>query len=156
MPNIINGTTDPDTIFDTAADDSISGLGGDDTLFSATGKDTLDGGDGNDILNGGAGTDQFVFAAAAINGKDTVQDFVHGTDQLWFMGTDYGFTAGHVLTASEFTLGSSASGASGQFIYDAATHTLYWDDDGTGGHAAIAIATFNGSPTITATDFHFG
>ena len=41
------------------------------------------------------------------------------------------------------------------FIWNATNHTLYWDDDGTGSHAAIAIATFVGSVTVTASDLHF-
>jgi len=140
-----------------SGNNSLSGLGGVDTLNGANGDDTLAGGQGNDVLNGGAGADTFAFAAAGIaNGVDTVQDFVHGTDALLFTGADYGFTAGHVLTASEFTSGSAAVGSSAQFVWDAATHTLYWDHDGAGGDAAVAIATFNGGATVTASDVHFG
>ncbi len=134
----------------------LSGLGGNDTLNGADGNDTLIGGQGNDVLNGGNGADIFVFAAANFaNGLDTVQDFVHGTDLLRFSAFDYGFTAGHSLSPSEFTAGSSAVGSSAQFIWDASTHTLYWDDDGTGGDAAVAIAVFNAGATVTAADLHF-
>ena len=140
-----------------SGDNFLYGNAGNNTLSGLGGSDTLAGNAGNDSLNGGSGADTFVFAAAgSANGKDTIQDFVHGADQLLFTGADYGFAAGHVLTASEFTAGSVAVGASGQFVWDAATHTLYWDHDGAGGDAAIAIATFNGVPTVTATDFHFG
>jgi Ca2+-binding RTX toxin-like protein len=126
---------------------SISGNSGDNVLTGGAGDDTID---------GGIGADTFVFAAAgATNGYDTILDFVHGTDKLVFSGADYGFAPGHTLTASEFTAGSAASGASPQFIWDASTHTLYWDDDGTGSDAAIAIAGFNGTPTVTASDFVF-
>ncbi|MBW8882557.1 MAG: calcium-binding protein [Asticcacaulis sp.] len=125
----------------------LSGLGGNDTLI---------GNAGNDTLWGGTGADSFMFSAAgAANGVDNVQDFVHGTDLLVFASADYGFSAGHGLTASEFTVGSSASGASAQFVWDAAGHTLYWDHDGAGGDAAVAIATFDASATLDASDFHF-
>jgi Ca2+-binding RTX toxin-like protein len=140
-----------------SGNNTLTGLGGADTLNGGDGADTLIGGSGNDVLNGGTGADTFVFAAAgAPNGVDTVQDFVHGTDQLLFTGSDYGFAAGHLLTASEFTAGSAAVGAGAQFVWDAATHTLYWDHDGAGGDAAVAIATFGGGATLTASDFHFG
>jgi Ca2+-binding RTX toxin-like protein len=145
----INGTGN-------GSDNFIYGNSGANQLSGLNGNDTLVGNGGNDTLTGGAGADSFVFAAASANGKDTIQDFVHGADQLWFTGSDYGFAAGHTLTASEFTAGTTAVGASAQFIWNAATHTLYWDDDGTGGHAAIAIATFGGGATVDASDFHFG
>ena len=141
----INGTSGPDALNGSENADTITGLAGNDTLI---------GGVGDDILNGGAGADSFVFGAAvAGTGKDTVQDFVHGADKLVFTGSDYGFTAGHALTAGEFTAGSAAVGTSAQFIWDG--HTLWWDDDGTGSDAAIAIAGFNGTPTVTASDFVF-
>jgi len=147
LNNALNGNS---------GDNVLTGLGGNDTLNGSGGNDTLIGGSGNDTLNGGNGADTFVFAAAGtVNGNDTVQDFLHGTDQVFFTGSDYGFAAGHVLTASEFTVGSAAAGASAQFVWDAATHTLYWDHDGAGGDAAVAIATFNGA-TITASDLQFG
>jgi len=60
-----------------------------------------------------------------------------------------------VLTSDAFTVGTAAVGTSAQFIWDPAGNTLYWDHDGNGGDAAIAIATFLGSPTIDATDFVF-
>ncbi len=145
----INGTGNSGANF-------LYGNSGANQLSGLNGNDTLVGNGGNDTLTGGAGADSFVFSAAAANGKDAIQDFVHGTDQLWFAGSDYGFATGHTLTASEFTAGSSAVGTSGQFIWNAASHTLYWDDDGTGSHVAIAIATFGGGATVTASDFHFG
>lgn len=126
----------------------IQGNGGDNRLAGLGGNDTLAGGDG---------ADSFVFAAAgAANGVDTIQDFVHGSDVLVFTGAEYGFSAGHALTAGEFTAGAGASGGAAQFVWNAATHTLYWDHDGQGGDAAIAIATFDGAVTLTASDFHFG
>ncbi|WP_443749335.1 beta strand repeat-containing protein [Asticcacaulis solisilvae] len=136
-------------------DNFLFGNSGNNVLSGLDGNDTLVGNGGNDTLIGGNGADSFMFSAASVNGTDNIQDFVHGTDQLVFTGSDYGFAAGHSLTASEFTAGSAAVGTSAQFIWDAATHTLYWDDDGTGSHAAIAIATFSGSPTVDASDFHF-
>ncbi len=145
----INGTGN-------SAANFLYGNEGNNVLSGLNGNDTLTGNAGNDTLIGGSGTDYFAFSAAgSANGLDNVQDFVHGTDQLWFSGADYGFASGHNLTASEFTAGSSASGTSAQFIWDAASHTLWFDDDGTGSHAAIAIATFGGGATLTASDFHF-
>jgi len=161
---IMSGTATDDTIGGNAfadmidggdGNDLMSGYGNDDTLSGGEGADTLIGGVGKDRLTGGAGADTFVFLAAADNGVDTIQDFVHGIDQLVFTGADYAFDIGHILTASEFTTGSAAAGVSAQFIWDAAGHTLYWDHDGAGGDAAVAIATFAGAVTLTGSDFHF-
>ncbi len=134
---------------------NATGNSGDNYLYGNSGNNVLMGLGGNDTLVGNGGADSFMFSAAATNGTDDIQDFVHGVDQLVFTGSDYGFAAGHALSASEFTAGSAAVGTSAQFIWDASTHTLYWDDDGTGSHAAIAIATFGGGATVDASDFHF-
>lgn len=134
----------------------LYGNNGNNVLSGLGGNDTIVGNAGNDTLNGGTGSDTFVFAAAgSANGVDNIQDFVHGTDILQFTGTDYGFATGHTLTSSEFTVGSAAVGSSAQFVWNSTTHTLYFDDDGTGGHAAIAVATFGGGATLTSSDFHF-
>jgi len=135
---------------------NATGNGGDNYLYGNAGNNVLTGLAGNDTLVGNGGADSFVFSAAgSANGVDFIQDFVHGTDLLVFASADYGFAAGHSLTASEFTAGSTAVGASAQFVWDSTTHTLYFDHDGAGGDAAIAIATFDASATLTSSDFHF-
>ena len=112
--------------------------------------------DGDDTVLGGNGADRFAFEyAGAANGVDTVTDYAHGTDSLWFNGADYGVAAGGTLSADIFTAGTSAVGTHGQFIWNASSHTLYRDDDGTGSDAAVAIATFTGVTTLYTTDFHF-
>ncbi len=136
-----------------SGNNGLWGLGGNDSLSGGAGDDTLIGGAGNDTLTGGAGADAFLFAAAAVNGVDKLTDFTHGTDTLIFTGTDYGFAAGHSLTATEFT--SKAVGTTAQFIWNASTHTLYWDHDGAGGDAAVMLATLQSSATLTASDLHF-
>lgn len=60
--------------------DTLSGLAGNDTLDGGPGADTLIGGSGDDILLGGSGFDRFVFGAAF--GKDRVNDFTPGQDQI--------------------------------------------------------------------------
>ncbi len=154
--NVITGLGGSDTLLGGGGNDSLDGGAGADYLDGGTGNDTLNGGAGNDTLMGGAGADSFVFAAAgAANGVDQIYDFVHGTDQLVLGGVDYGFAVGHGLTAAEFTAGAAAAGTAAQFIWNSATHTLYWDDDGTGQDAAVAIAVFHGAVTLTAADMHF-
>jgi Ca2+-binding RTX toxin-like protein len=49
--------------------------------------------------------------------------------------------------------GHAATEAFGQFLYDTAEQALYWDADGTGGAAAVKIATFNGLASLAAGNF---
>ncbi|NCV70128.1 MAG: hypothetical protein EBW55_05355, partial [Betaproteobacteria bacterium] len=59
--------------------DSIVAGDGNDTITGGAGNDTITGGAGSDNLTGGAGADRFVFAStAALNGTDTLADFVAG------------------------------------------------------------------------------
>jgi Ca2+-binding RTX toxin-like protein len=80
--------TSADWIDGGAGNDSIGGGSGNDTIFGGSGNDTIRGddgddliygGQGNDVLTGGFGADTFVFeATAALNGEDTIMDFVGG------------------------------------------------------------------------------
>ena len=133
----------------------LSGANGNDTLAGGDGNDSLNGGSGHDNLTGGAGVDDFVFSTLGTNGIDTITDFTHAIDRLVFTGADYGFSAGHNLTTAQFTVGSSAVGMSGQFIWNAANGHLYWDADGSGAGAAVDLALFGGATTLSSSDLQF-
>lgn len=121
----------------------ITGTGSANSLSGGNGNDTLAGAVGNDSLSGGTGRDDFVFAEAGANGTDRISDFVHGIDRLVFVAADYGFAAGHVLTAAEFSAGTGAVGAAAQFVWDAVALHLYWDGDGSGASASVDLAGFD-------------
>ena len=72
--NRLNGTT---------GNDLIMGLGGNDTLVGGKGNDVLNGGTGNDTLYGQDGNDTFQFTDLHI-GRDTIADFVKGSDKIQF------------------------------------------------------------------------
>jgi len=133
-------------------DNLLSGGAGQDNLFGGSGDDTLAGGEGTDWLVGGAGADDFVFLAPTVNGGDTVKDFEHGIDRLVFSASDYGFAAGHELTAAEFTNGWSPVGTSAQFVLSS-DGNLMFDADGTGAAAMQVVARIFG--TVTADDIVF-
>lgn len=124
-------------------DNVLSGLGGNDNLHGLGGDDTL---------IGGGGADNFIFAAAPVNGHDTIVDFVHGVDRLVFASADYGFAAGHELTDAEFTHGTAAIGSSAQFVWDAASGRLYFDADGDAGGQAIELATIGNGAVVSRED----
>lgn len=134
---------------------SLTGNDGNDTLNGGAGTDSLTGGLGNDTLTGGTSVDKFIFSAAALNGLDHIADFSLNFDKLVFSHNDYAFAANHVLTASEFTYGTTAVGTSAQFIYDNVSHTLYYDSNGTGAGNMTALAIFDNNVKITTADFLF-
>ncbi|MBP2160298.1 MULTISPECIES: cadherin-like domain-containing protein [Asticcacaulis] len=153
--NVLSGGLGNDSLWGWDGNDSLSGGADHDRLSGGNGADTLVGGSGNDVLGGGAGADDFVFASVSVNGHDHVGDFEHGVDRLVFSGTDYGFAAGHVLTAAEFTVGSAAVGAGAQFVWDAVAGKLWWDADGSGAGAAFELALISGGATVTKDDLFF-
>lgn len=128
---------------------------GNDRLYGMDGDDTLTGGAGNDTLDGGQAADDFVFSAAAVNGRDTIVGFSTGLDRLVFTGAEYGFASGHVLTSAEFTVGASSVGSSAQFVWNDITSRLYWDADGIGAGAAIELALIGNGAVVTKDDLFF-
>jgi Ca2+-binding RTX toxin-like protein len=146
------GNSDANKITGNDANNVLSGLGGADQLVGAGGDDTLIGGDGKDKLTGGAGADTFVFGPADPASTDNITDFTHGVDHLAFQATDYGLAAG-ALDPSMLVLGPSAIDAHAEFVYDAVKKTLFWDADGAGGAAGVAVVTFSTAVTLSASDF---
>lgn len=137
--------------------DAINGTGNDlgNAIAGNDGNNRIKGAGGNDSLTGGNGVDYFVFSHfGAPNGVDQVQDFVSGTDRLVFTAADFGWTAGHVLTGAELTVGP-AVGAGGQFVYNDTLHRLYWDANGSAAGGLTAIVTFNNAATPHVGDFVF-
>ncbi|NOW45715.1 Ca2+-binding RTX toxin-like protein [Novosphingobium sp. SG751A] len=131
---------------------------GNDTLYGGNGNDVLDGGAGNDLLDGeagfntltgGAGADTFQFTINDAQ-KDTITDFVHGEDMIAIsraaFGLDHVDTANLVASKAAMTTGVAA------FYFDSGLHTLYFDADGKGGAAAVAVATLNNVDTFYASD----
>lgn len=155
LANRLNGNRDSNL---------LHGGSGADTLFGEGGADTLSGGAGADRLNGGDGNDVFLFDVQPLGssaGADTILDFQVGSDKIYisrsaFVGlSQFGDGA---LSGSLFWSGANATAArdsDDRFAYNTTTGILYYDSDGVGGAAAVAIATFTGSArlTLSAADF---
>ena len=160
----INGNAGANTLTGTGYADSLDGRAGNDTLIGGAGGDTLIGGNGNDMLTGDAGSDHFVFnfAPNAATNKDTITDFVSGTDELDFskaIFTKLGAVGG--LTDAQFWSGAGVTAAhdsSDRIIYDTTTGVLSYDADGTGGaFAAVQVAiigTTTPHPALALGDIH--
>ena len=65
-----------DTLFGGSGNDRLIG----DSSYGGTGADYLNGGSGNDTMDGGGGRDIFAFDYAS--GRDTIQYFRPGEDQI--------------------------------------------------------------------------
>ena len=138
--------------------DTLFGLAGHDTLRGGSGDDWLQGGGWSDTLNGGAGNDSFVWAEAGSSQVDRVLDFEHGTDELLFDNSYFRMLGapGAWLEGDE-RFHAAAGATSGhdsndRLVYNTSTGSLYYDADGSGSAVSSIVATFQGIPTITASD----
>lgn len=139
----LEGTDFADTLLGNAGANQINGLGGGDFIRGRA---------GDDDLRGGAGGDTFRFeAAGAANGVDRIRGFETGTDTLEFHVSD-GYDAGATLTITASGTAPVASGSGAQFIWVDQLDQLYYDADGDGAGAAVLLANFATTATISSSD----
>ncbi|MDQ2082928.1 VCBS domain-containing protein [Xanthobacteraceae bacterium Astr-EGSB] len=122
---------------------NLSGTEGDDTLLAANGG----------ALFGGAGADHFRFNAPT-DGLDSILDFNSGeSDLIEILGSAFGGLSVGAVDAAAFEQVSGNVDASAKtFVFDATTDTLYWNADGAGGQAAVALAHLENGYDVTAAD----
>jgi len=148
----------------------IYGFEGNDILDGRGGNDVFYGGTGADILTGGAGAEDFFYLShndhfnqygtlEANEGGDTITDFASGVDHItvsryWFgFGNIGGPAAALTAQYADFiSSGTAASSIRPTFFWNAATGALLFDADGTGGTAAVNIATLTNGATLTLND----
>ena len=148
-----------DSLVGSAFPDWLSGDSGADSISANDGDDYIIGGFGSDSLTGGNGSDTFLYYDTN-EGGDTITDFTTASDFLAFRGntsggsTFFNFAPSASLTTGTNFITSGSPGTTGPtFIYIGGV--LSYDADGSGGGAAVNIATFTGSPTIAASDIKF-
>ncbi len=108
--------------------DTVTGTTGADTIGGGAGADVITGGNGIDTITGGAGADTFTYTAVAQStgtARDSITDFVSGTDKIAITLDQSSSTAGVTIDATIQTAqaGTSAvqaamSGSIGQTFYD--------------------------------------
>jgi len=145
---------------------TLNGSSGNDILYGFAGNDTFYGGTGKDLLIGGAGSDHFVYRAST-EGLDRIVDFTPGSDVLDFSRSAFGshltdriFGTGP-LASSHFVANATGPTNSAQTFWfntnindPAHYHTLYFDADGSGPGAPIAMVTLGQAVALTAADIH--
>ena len=146
-------------IYGSAFGDTLKGSAAAESIHGGIGSDIITGGGGADQLWGGAGADTFVFNAitdslVARAGRDTIHDFVQGTDivSLQFdantlVANNQAFTS--IITDTAFTH------TPGQLReVHVGAQTIVQGDVNGDGKADFAIA-FDGTFNFTLSDFHF-
>jgi Ca2+-binding RTX toxin-like protein len=118
------------------------------------GRNVIDGGAGADQLWGKAGADTFAFGAALGSGVDSIMDFNARDDTIRLDNQIFSALPDGTLGKGAFYAGTAAHDADDRIIYDAVTHRLYYDADGSGSQAAILFAELYGSNLkLTNADF---
>ena len=137
----------------------ITGNSGKNVLSGAAGDDVLDGLGGADRLIGGKGADHFVFSTAPSGANlDVIADFnsaegdAISLDRSVFDALDGLRSVGNNGFLAAAGANEAATKAQ-HLVYDTDSGSLYYDADGSGGDAAVKIATLGGAPTLTAQDF---
>lgn len=134
-----------EAVWGSRLNDSVRGSSGDEELWLNEGRDTM---------TGGGGVDTFVWNATSEFGQgDRVTDFKAsgpGADKLAFYTPDIN----GMTTTLTLVNGTAATQAGvGTFIFNAANDTLFWDGDGAGGAAAVAIVLLSGVNSLSASNF---
>lgn len=147
--DLLMGLDGADTLYGGTGNDTLYGGDGADHLYGGAGNDILDGGSGYNILTGGDGADTFRFSVND-GQKDTITDFQHGLDVIAISRDAFGLSATQSLTFAVDKAHMTSTAAT--FYYDGAHSTLYFDPDGKGAHAPIAIAELTNVFALTAPD----
>ncbi len=124
-----------------------------DRIKGSAGQNWLTGHDGKDTLTGAGGADFFQFDRLNEFGDgDRITDFHEGAgvdqDVLQIFVSNWG--ASNTL---HLVNGTAATGAFSTFIYNAANDTLFWDADGTGAQAKIAVCALTNVASLSAANF---
>lgn len=130
-----------------AGNDRIEGGAGKDWLEGGAGNDILIGGSGQDILVGGTGKDKFVFNSLNSEDRDVVLDFnMRESDSIVLDANVFGHLGKGMLRSDYFVSGANATAkdSNDHIIFDTVSKQLYYDADGNGSKAAVAIAQFKG------------
>ena len=157
----INGTGNAlaNSLIGNDAANILQGGDGKDTLSGGAGDDILNGQAGADVLAGGAGADHFILDVLPdSSGRDSIADFVSGTDIIAISRTAFAGFSGEsagAINPALLTFGTAAVGAGAQLIYNGANGVLSYDADGAGGLAAIQLARLSSNPAVSASDLVF-
>ena len=128
---------------------------GNDRLIGNASANELRGDLGTDLMTGSGGNDTFEFLEGDGLGQgDRITDFVASgvagdVDVLAFRVSEYTGLTGTLQLVN----GTVATQAVGTFVYNAANDTLFWDQDGTGAAAMVAVVILSNVAALSAANF---
>lgn len=126
-----------------------------DRIIFGAGDNYMVGRDGSDTMTGGAGSDYFEWWDTEHFGDgDVITDFTATGASADKLGFEVGAFDGMTLTSGVVngTKATSAAGV-GQFVYNAANDTLFWDSNGRSAGGMMAIVELTGVARLTSTNF---
>jgi len=148
-------------LFDQFGNRAVTGsqAGGD--MMSVAGGDVVTAFGGNNVLHG-AGQDSLILSTkgadtvcfnSASEGGDIIANFVSGTDKIQVYSPNFGNVTVGALGSADFFSGANvtASNSLAAFLYDTASHTLYYDGNGHPG-TAVEIAHLTNNAQLASTD----
>ncbi|WP_152047600.1 tandem-95 repeat protein [Aureimonas psammosilenae] len=138
--------------------ENLTGTAFADRLVGDAGNNVLDGGFGNDTLEGGAGADRFVFSTSldAVSNVDRIVAFDAASDIIQLARTVFNALSPGALRAADFAVGTAATTAAQNIIYDKDTGGLFYDVDGVGGAEQVQFATLDTGLSLTTGNFFIG
>jgi serralysin len=150
-----SGGKGDDRLIGNAAANSLRGNAGADILSGNSGDDILNGRTGNDVLRGGAGADTFVFDTKphGTANRDTIADFNVTDDTIRLKRSVFTKLAAGELSDEAFWMGSKAHDRDDRIVYSKSSGALYYDADGSGGGAAVKLASLAKQLKMSADDF---
>lgn len=163
--DIVQGGAGNDLINGGAGNDFLRGQGGADTINGGDGDDQISGGGLGDIMDGGAGADIFFYESISSSnalGKDTINNFVSGTDKIDVRGTGgLGATVAFKDNAVDFGTAQSLVIAGDNIldvVFQQDTNTLWVDlnDDGTLNANDLQIFVNTATDALTGADVYSG
>jgi Ca2+-binding RTX toxin-like protein len=149
----LDGGAGNDQLIGKSGNDILVGKAGNDFLIGNSGNDTLTGGVGSDVLTGGAGADGFSFGSVS-EGLDQITDYSVPDDSIIVSSKGFGggLTANSPITSDQFLIGAISTASTHRFLYDNATGSLLFDQDGSGPLAAVQIAALRTALAFTKAD----
>ena len=144
---------DIENIISGDADDTITGSAKANHLYGGLGDDSLNGGLGVDELTGGDGHDAFIFnTKLSLNNADIILDFEEGIDTIQLDDAVFKNLKNDVDLSDNLVIGTRALDINDYLIYNQTTNVLYYDSDGSGRGAQVAVAVVT-IGSIDASDF---
>lgn len=148
------GNSGANTISGNRVANVLSGLEGNDKLYGGKGNDRLYGGAGRDTLTAGSGADRFCIQNKS-EGIDTVTDFSRSSrDKIELQRANFGNLPKGTLAARYFRSNTKglAMDKDDRLVFNTTNDTLYFDPDGSGSKAAVALVKFKNNINLARQD----